>query len=448
MASQAKSLEGQRDQDGFTHVANKASYSEDQPFRVLAPFVTKGDNLNTGKASKYLAPKIEAQAVPATFTDGNNRQYPGKLKPDNKDSHTIQDAGEKSLEKGEIPLEKLDITYRAVLDDATADPQGDLTLQAKADEDRRSANGNGLFLQRQVDEEEEETAVSSPTGDEKSLEEVRYERERDMIRHLPEPPEESMHQVNESAAVFNSLRFEEYSLKLQQQEMSSVKMETEAQLLETEAAQQGLQTNMAGVAIHQSEIDEKAQAQEEMAQIATEGQQPAQQGFSVSGEIAKLLQGIITPLISSLGVASEETGSSAGAGEVNQVAKGVGETDQATGEGVELLKHDAAKARRWRAETAGMKAESMTEQQRLLDARSDLEADQEEAKDGLNQMSEAEIMNENMLEEVVEEKEDHEWLHEEAVYESELWADEHQSIRLDLFSKLEADLAAEEEKRV
>lgn len=449
MAAQLDALPDERkDSEGFTHTATQANYAEDDPFRIPAPLVIKGDDLNAGKASKYRAPKIEAKAVAATFKDDNGVEYQGKLKPDNKDKLSLQNAEEKSLAGGNIPQEKLEIAYTAVLDDNNASPSGTLTLQAKPDE-RRAANGQGLFLQRQVDEDEEmgdEPPI--PADDERSLEEIKYEREREMIRHLPEPPEESIHQINESATAYNSLRLEEYSLSLQQQQTRSMRLETEAQLIETEAAQKGLQTNMAGVAVHQSELDEKAQAQEEMAQIATEGQQPAQQGFSVSGEIAKLLQGIITPLISSLTEANKETGSSAGAGEVNQASKGVGETDQAMGEGVELLKHDAAKARGWRAETAGMKADSMSEQQRLLDTQSELEADQEAAHAGLGQMSEAEIINENMLEEVVEQKEDHEWLHEEAVYESELWADEHQTMRLDLFSKLEADLAAEEERRL
>jgi hypothetical protein len=449
MAAQVDSLpDGRKDSEGFTHTAAQADYAEDDPFRIPAPFVIKGDDLNAGKASKYHAPKIEAKAVPATFKDDNDVEYQGKLKPDNKDKLTLQNAEEKSLAGGDIPQEKLEIAYTAVLDDSNASPNGPLTLQAKPDE-RRAVNGHGLFLQRQVDEDEDMgDEPPLPADDERSLEEIKYEREREMIRHLPEPPEESIHQINESATAYNSLRLEEYSLGLQQQQMRSMRLETEAQLIETEAAQKGLQTNMAGVAVHQSELDEKAQAQEEMAQIATDGQQPAEQGFSVSGEIAKLLQGIITPLISGLSEANKETGSSAGAGEVNQVSKGVGETDQAMGEGVELLKHDAAKAKQWRAETAGMKADSVSEQQRLLDTRSELEADQDAAHSGLGQMGEAEIINENMLEEVVEQKEDHEWLHEEAVYESELWADEHQSMRLDLFGKLEADLAAEEEKRV
>jgi hypothetical protein len=449
MAAQLDALPDERkDSEGFTHTATQANYAEDDPFWIPAPLVIKGDDLNEGKASKYRAPKIEAKAVPATFKDDNGVEYQGKLKPDNKDKLSLQNAEEKSLAGDNIPQEKLEIAYTAVLDDNNASPSGTLTLQAKPDE-RRAASGQGLFLQRQVDEDEEmgdEPPI--PAADERSLEEIKYEREREMIRHLPEPPEESIHQINESSTAYNSLRLEEYSLSLQQQQTRSMRLETEAQLIETEAAQKGLQTNMAGVAVHQSELDEKAQAQEEMAQIATDGQQPAQQGFSVSGEIAKLLQGIITPLISGLTEANKETGSSAGAGEVNQVSKGVGETDQAMGEGVELLKHDAAKARGWRAETAGMKADSISEQQRLLDTQSELEADQEAAHAGLGQMSEAEIINENMLEEVVEQKEDHEWLHEEAVYESELWADEHQTMRLDLFSKLEADLAGEEERRL
>jgi hypothetical protein len=203
--------------------------------------------------------------------------------------------------------------------------------------------------------------------DEKSIDEIRADKQERMIQELPEPPAEAMQQVDASAYAYNAVRTEEYILKLQHQEIMAEQQDAQSQQMEAQAAEQAALTNQEAVGHHQQEVAEKAQSQKEMEQAATESQKPAGQAFSVSGEISKLLQGILTPMIGALGVADKEAGSGNQGGQANEVAKVGGQSHDTMGEGVQVAQSSAVRAQQWQSETAAIQTDATNQNKALAD---------------------------------------------------------------------------------
>jgi hypothetical protein len=309
----------------------------------------------------------------------------------------------------------------------------------------KRAPGEHLVVQRAEDEEEE---AAGPLGGqaEKPLEEIRREREIDIASKLPEPPNEAMQGVTGSALAYNSMNMEEYQLQVQQQEIMALQNETMAQEMELEAGQQVTAVNQQAMVGHQQEIAEHQQAQAEMEGLAKQGQEPAKESKDISGMLSEAISGVLTSLLQGLGLSAEHAGGGQNANP-NQAGQGIKQQDSAAAGGVAVTKLEENRAKQWQAETRSIGADT-SRQQQDMDAAGDMladgKADAQEGKTELDYMNE---MTQEQLEGVQEEKETQEMIHSDAYLEAEIWADEHYTMRQDMFAQLEAELEAEEERR-
>jgi hypothetical protein len=451
---------------------------------LLAPQSDDGKN--------YKRPSIEIDKVNTTFAgevskEGGDPQQrsdlQGHLRPvdpaDQKAKDEVKiDTKEERVGNETTPAYQQPIAYQPAVNSLADDEQlaGPLTIQRQPEDNRSDLTGllpeagndidsqksvrslegvnaddDMIIIQRQPDDEE--TAVSDtpppPQFDaDKSLDDIRAEKQMQMIQELPEPPAEAMQQVDASAQAYNAVRTEEYILKLQQQEIAAERQDAQSQQMEAEAAEQAALTNQEAVRQHQQEVAQKAQSQKEMEQAANEAQKPAGQAFSISGEISKLLQGILTPMIGALGVADKEAGSGNQSGQANEVAKVGGQSHDTMGEGVQVAQSSGARAQQWQSETAVIQADATNQNRALADLGQEAGSQKEEAAEGSDYLSEAQAHIQEQLDELDAEKDEQIFQHEEGALEAEFWAEEHQEMRLTLFDQLETELEAEEEKRL
>jgi hypothetical protein len=302
-----------------------------------------------------------------------------------------------------------------------------------------------LVIQRMPEEEEEE---GGPIGGHKPLELIRREREMQIAGNLPEPPNESMAQVTESAIAYNTLSVEEVALKTQQQHLLSMQHDAGVQVQDFAAGEQVAKTQQEAIVAHHQDIKTHQQAQENMAAAAKSGQEPAKQSKDISGMLNDAVTSVLTSLLQAVGIAGEKAGTGNQEGGVKDSQKGI-QQQKPIGEGaVKVTNQAEARAKNWHAETRALEADTAVQFNKMRQTEEFVQDRRSETENNMDGLELAMLESEVQLDEIQDQKSDEEFEHSDALLEAELWADEHYTMRQDMFSQLEAELSAEEDRRL
>jgi phosphopantetheine adenylyltransferase len=270
-------------------------------------------------------------------------------------------------------------------------------------------------------------------------------RRAQLIESLPEPPEGMIEAVQGPALAYAHVEVEEYDLRLQKQQIGAMQEHAKGQDVELKGAQTAAAINKQGVEAQQRDADTKMKTQDDMkgALADKEGQakQTDEQGQKGESFFSKILGGIIQGfgMGAILGVGDNADANAAG--------EGTQQTSQVTSDTSKSTKSGQKEVDKYQARTMKVRAEADKSHAELEETEDHLGEKRDENKEGMGELQEAGGLNAMQLENVQSEKERLQDEHLNAIDEAESWADEHRSVREEIFLLLEEDMGAPAEEQ-
>jgi hypothetical protein len=257
----------------------------------------------------------------------------------------------------------------------------------------------------------------------------------------PEPPPNMIERVQGAALAYEAADAEEYDLALQQQQIGGLAEHGQGQMVELEGARKMTALNKQGVDAQIQDAETQMQTQDQMQTnlASQEGQakETAKQGSEGQNVMAKIFGEIMKVFGMGSSQGAGDNGAQSQSGEMKSgmkdTAKTTGATAEATKSGQQSVDKNKARTMKVKegAESAGGELDALDDK---------LANDMAENQEGMEELGDVAMTNEEDLATVREEKSRLRDEHLQAVAEAELWAEEHRFIREEIFFQLESEL--------
>ncbi len=269
---------------------------------------------------------------------------------------------------------------------------------------------------------------------------VKLGYEVQLFEQLPPPPEGVVEQVQAAALGFSAVDDEEYELKIQEVQIGAMQAHTQGQLSEIRGVRTLAGTNQKIIDKQQEDIDTKLEGQSQMNQQAGAKAGGAESNAQKSGETSGFLGKIFGNLLGAFGF-----GSAFGAGgeaDTDSMKKGTQDQAKETQAGSDLTKETDTITNKWTGETNQVKAGAAQAENELQSFDQMKEKEETDAEQGAAELNEAQAVNEEQQAVVSEEKGRLTEEHGSGLDEAGEWAEEHQTIREEIFAMLDEDMEA------